>query len=772
MTSIDGTEGNDALQGSDSDDVINGLDGNDLLIGKAGTDSINGGAGDDTLLGNRGDDALRGGAGTDVLFGDEGSDRYLFGLGWGDDVIFNAPAFDSVGDVDAIEFDTDILPEDISVSRQARDIILTHVNGDTITLARFDFTSGNRIDEVRFENGTVWTAADLIDMSNPGTEGDDVIEGTSGDDILNGLGGEDLVTGNDGDDIVDGGDDDDTIFGQDGNDTLRGGSGDDTIFGDGGDDQIDGGAGDDDLTGGAGNDVYRFDLGWGNDTISLNQGVGNPSDRDIIQFGEGIFLADFTASADDRDLVLSHTGGDTLTLKDFFFFTTFQAGEARFADGTVIAPSDMIITTVGTEDDDTLNGVQSGTWLDELLGGLGNDILRGFAGDDLLFGGGGTDTLQGGSGNDLVDGGADGDFVYGDAGNDEVLGGSGNDLLFGGDDDDLLIGGEGNDQLRGEEGRDIYFFDLGWGEDIIHNFDTAETTSEGLVRAWDAIAFGEGIAQEDFTGYREGDDLVLRHSSGDLVVVDNQYLSLDHEVAFIDFSDGTFWGFEILDYVRAQDPGAVTVDQDGVGLQLSGAGVYQITDRIATYDLSYLGVVMGPETSPGWQALAAGVGDVSAYSVLWQNTAGAYTVWNTDATGAYLSSADISNLVDFEDRFQFDFNGDNVIGHTVTEIDGIGIGLQSSTRGMYQLVDGDQTFDLSYLGVVMGPETSPGWQALAAGVGDVSAYSVLWQNTAGAYTVWNTDATGAYLSSADISNLVDFEDRFQFDFNGDGLFLG
>ncbi|WP_407278107.1 calcium-binding protein [Aromatoleum evansii] len=65
---IDGTEGNDTLQGDAANNLISGLGGDDALYGHGGADQLDGGAGNDTL---------DGGAGADTLKGGDGDDRYI-----------------------------------------------------------------------------------------------------------------------------------------------------------------------------------------------------------------------------------------------------------------------------------------------------------------------------------------------------------------------------------------------------------------------------------------------------------------------------------------------------------------------------------------------------------------------------------------------------------------------------------------------------------------------------------------------------------------------
>ena len=68
--------------------------------------------------------------------------------------------------------------------------------------------------EIRFGDGTVWTADDLktrfplIDDR----DGDDVLQGTDGDDRLYGYGGNDRLFGNAGNDLLNGGDGNDLLF--------------------------------------------------------------------------------------------------------------------------------------------------------------------------------------------------------------------------------------------------------------------------------------------------------------------------------------------------------------------------------------------------------------------------------------------------------------------------------------------------------------------------------------------------------------------------------
>jgi Ca2+-binding RTX toxin-like protein len=90
---INGTDGDDDLDGTAQADVMNGKAGNDNLNGMEGDDHLNGGPGDDFLVGGlAGDDVLNGGDGNDLLRGITGSDVARGGAG--DDQIDLHEGFD------------------------------------------------------------------------------------------------------------------------------------------------------------------------------------------------------------------------------------------------------------------------------------------------------------------------------------------------------------------------------------------------------------------------------------------------------------------------------------------------------------------------------------------------------------------------------------------------------------------------------------------------------------------------------------------------------
>jgi hypothetical protein len=75
---IEGTIGDDQLNGTSRADVINAGAGDDHIASGAGADTVDGGDGDDKIDAGGGDDTLIGGAGDDFLNGGGGSDTFVF----------------------------------------------------------------------------------------------------------------------------------------------------------------------------------------------------------------------------------------------------------------------------------------------------------------------------------------------------------------------------------------------------------------------------------------------------------------------------------------------------------------------------------------------------------------------------------------------------------------------------------------------------------------------------------------------------------------------
>ncbi|MES9948135.1 MAG: calcium-binding protein, partial [Candidatus Thiodiazotropha sp.] len=551
-TTLNGLGGDDRLHGGSSDDQLAGNAGVDYLYGNAGNDILVGGAGNDYLYGDLGDDRLEGGSGTDYLYGGRGDDTYYFARGFGRDTIDNNyQNYDSNSSrTDVVEFSSDIAATDVFLSQSNNDLHIDLLGTDDRLIVRNYFysngTSRYVLDELRFADGTAWSYADvtaLLPTMVPPTgqtlDGDDtanILTGGEGDDTLHGHDGNDQLIGNGGVDY---------LWGENGDDTLQGGVGNDSLYGGAGSDLLEGGSGNDHLQGNAGNDIYRFERGFGQDTITnLDSTAGR---IDAIEFGVDIAPNEIRAFRSYSNLVLQLIGTDDLITVSSYFIQdaagNYVVDEIRFTDTTVWDVDTVkLLVQENTQGNDRLYAYGSGDTLD---GAEGDDTLTGADGNDHLIGGAGADELRGDGGNDYLEGGIGGDELHGYTGNDQLIGGTGNDIIHGGADNDTLIGGSGNDLLYGEAGNDIYRFDLGFGHDTIYNNDS----NTGKI---DVIEFGTGILTTDIRVYRTStNNLVLDLFGTDNTVTVYNFFNEDaivdpansntYVIEEVRFADGTRW---------------------------------------------------------------------------------------------------------------------------------------------------------------------------------------------------------------------------------------
>lgn len=358
---VDGGSGHDRLAGGIADDTLRGQAGNDLLIGSQGHDALLGGGGDDTMYGDHQPhspqvvdwhDVLDGGSGNDRLEGGAGNDTYVFGRGYGVDVVEDYARHPYYSDRrdgganDTLRLSGDVTPQDVRVHRHSwHDLELSlHGSDDRVQIRDFFAKESpgpgvGAIEAVRFANGVVWDWAIIAEKARtilrprphdqPGTlrgydHQNDVIIGTSGGDTLYGLGG---------------------------GDRLEGSAGDDTLYGDGAYyardqdvDFLDGGEGNDHLYGGNGDDVYTFGPGYGRDVIDDHaqlQPYGDRSDggNDTLRMLAGIAPDDVLVRRESDSIVLAIKGSqDSVTIERAYRYGGLQ-GTGRieklaFADGT------------------------------------------------------------------------------------------------------------------------------------------------------------------------------------------------------------------------------------------------------------------------------------------------------------------------------------------------------------------------------------------------------------------------------------------------------
>ena len=379
---VNGTDGNDHLQGTvelDSifgrlgNDTLGGLEGTDILYGGEDNDTLDGGVDNDWLVGGKGNDTLGGLEGNDKLVGQEGND-VLVGQG-GDDYLRGG-----IGD-------------DVIDGQEGNDDLIGGLNNDKLEGGEGDDVIGGNSDND-------WLSGGPGNDNLRGDSGNDFLSGQEGDDDLRGGTGDDVIEGQEGNDRLDGREDDDWLSGGLGDDRLEGREGNDVLVGQGGNDRLEGREGNDDLRGGLGDD--RLEGREGNDVLDGKGGdddLRGGLDNDKLDGGGG------------NDVLDGQEGDDEL-----------QAGPGN----------DKIDGGVGNDFLDDQGGN------DDLRGGPGNDNLIGMEGDDNIYGMEGDDSVNGGVGDDKIDGGPGNDDLWGTPGNDVLTGGSGTDDFHCNDGNDTI----------------------------------------------------------------------------------------------------------------------------------------------------------------------------------------------------------------------------------------------------------------------------------------------------------------------------------------------
>ena len=536
------------LQQSNGDDSITGTQYDDVIYGYDGDDELSGDRGNDTLIGGKGDD---------YLFGSYGTNTYIWNLGDGLDTI--SSLYETQG---IVQFGEGISLNDLKFEILRTDNSLRlYVNDDKtqgIILSNF-YTSHKYL--LKFADGTEYNLEE---------QGLTFIQQDENSNIRIPLA----------------------------DSTIYDGNGDNTITLSGGTNTVCAGKGNDTISGYNSNGTFIWNIGDGLDTFSFRYSTGG-----ILQFGEGISFDDLVFEQDGIYCNLFYRGDRTQGIKGFRlndFTLKFADGSSIELSET---PLKLIQTDIsdnsvsGSSYNDEIYG-NGGD--DKIYGNAGDDIISGGQGNDSLYGGDGNDTYLWnlGDGFDYIDDSygenkikfgqginfedlsfaqtnlnlyifvkgdtsqginiyrkninilefADGSIV--DLSTKEIeyipyeslnLSGNNTDQTFIGSDfadtintgtgNNHITGGKGNDKLTGGSGNDTYYYNLGDGFDEIYD-------SNGFNK----IIFGEGISWEDISFSKSSAGVIINilNMPGHGILLSGQANSSNiFPISELHFSDGT-----------------------------------------------------------------------------------------------------------------------------------------------------------------------------------------------------------------------------------------
>jgi Ca2+-binding RTX toxin-like protein len=273
-----GTANADDYTGTAGRDNVSGLGGADTIQTGGVADVVNGGAGNDQINTGGGNDIVTGGAGDDVIGTGAENDIIRFGgAGTGFDDVTGGAGVD-----------------EIQATAANTVIGLLNLQGiESITGSGFANVTILGTDQANVFN---FSAITLTGIAR-----------------IDGAGGADEITGTGIPDVIFGGAGGDTLLGGGGNDVLNGGAAADTINGQAGNDDITGGAGNDTLSGGGGFNVFRFEAGFGNDTVnSFDENPANGGQDTLNLSALGVTAANFAT----RVTIAAAAGNTLVTVRN------------------------------------------------------------------------------------------------------------------------------------------------------------------------------------------------------------------------------------------------------------------------------------------------------------------------------------------------------------------------------------------------------------------------------------------------------------------------
>ena len=507
---------------------------------------IIGNALDNKITASKGGSTISGGAGNDQISCGKGDDVIVYSDGDGSDVIKKFKSGDKI-----------LLREGelSNASVKGSNVILTIGDGN-LTLksalkkelavidadgveSTYIFTKqNNNLDSARISTNNNFTAteywsADELDeeyyndIFDPSAnyETETIFSGTEGNDTLrNYAGGVTIRAGAGNDSIqsivltdyvfnreyghvtIDGGAGNDTITSFDPRVSLNGGDGDDSVNANGWENvTLKGGAGDDTIVAKGLRNVIEYGANDGNDLI-----VGYDSTSTVLIKDD----LNYSTLRADNDVIISISGG-SMTLKS-------AANKTLNIVGTPIIdtiPSETlpsVETVIANFNENTL--VSGTSFADSITNFARNVTIQAGVGDDTVY----NDyykyyvAISGDSGNDVI---------VNDAFFASIDGGSGNDSVYSAS-YSTIRGGAGDDTVDGYGHSKIYEYTSGDGNDLILNYNSADTVSI--------------IDGSHYSTVRSGSDIIISVGDGSITLDNaaNKILHINGTTSVIGIPDG------------------------------------------------------------------------------------------------------------------------------------------------------------------------------------------------------------------------------------------
>lgn len=323
-----------------------------VLLGGATSDGNDRFAGEYRGIDSNSEDVFRTtDSGADALYGNRKGDVYQLGYGTGQDIIVeNERGINRAAEgVDTIKIMPGLTPESVQIVRQGNHLKITLVNeqgvstGDSFLVRNYFVDESAKVEQVVFEDGTVWDN-EFLDKVPLGTG-----HGTYLDDYFKPL-------------------------------AANGES----------------------MHGGQGNDVYRLGLTSGRAIIDEDVRNHGGSDGDAIRLDGDLDLTNIKLSRSGLGglviTLLDDQGNDvsSFTIRNFYLYESARVERLEDAEGNL-----LLDLRVASEDTKWSNGDISGVLTGNRNGNAfaadgGNDVLQGKAGNDVYH-------FGIGSGHDVID---------------------------------------------------------------------------------------------------------------------------------------------------------------------------------------------------------------------------------------------------------------------------------------------------------------------------------------------------------------------------------